>query len=384
MTTSQFVNLYEVLQVGQTAGPDEIRKAITKQRRQWIKRQGSADPERRAEAEARVRDIDRAEKVLLDSGARAGFDRELADYRPPAGPSVSGNGIDWLDRARAYLDQDNPNAANYAAREAINVQGSNDAAWFLRAHSSFLMGNAGDAEYEFAEAIRLAPQNPVYHYGLGEAYAALNRWQSAMSKYEEALKLDPGNPEYRTSIAQVFLQNDMAGKALEIMESVVREHPDNPAFRYYLAIALHDELLDHLGKIKSIVLHGEVLSEGGFYVLSEEQAALVMKRADTIANLKVGDPDVTAMVTELREMVYEAREPKWNWANWSKWFLAVIILGVVPFVSGIGSGSPGVAFMGFLMVVLIPGLFYTLRHKPMWQHRLKAATELGRLERKGR
>lgn len=384
MTTSRFVNLYEVLQVSQTAGADEIRKAITKQRRQWIKRQGNADPDRRTEAEARVRDIDRAEKVLLDPAARAAFDRDLAEYRPPEGPAAGGNGIDWLDRARAYLDQDNPNAANYAAREAINLRGNDDAAWFLRAHSSFLLGNAGDAEYEFAEAIRLSPQNPAYHYGLGEAYAAMAKWHQAMRKYEEALRLDPGNPEYRTSIAQVFLQNDMAGKALEIMESVVREHPDNPAFRYYLAIALHDELLDHLGKLGPIVLHGEVLSEGGFFVLSEEQASLVAKRADNIANLKTGDPDITEMVAELREMAREAREEKWNWANWPKWFMAFLILGIIPFVGGIGGGGATGVFMGFLMMVLIGGMFYTLRYKPMWKHRLKAATELGRVERRGR
>lgn len=384
MTTSQFVNLYEVLQVSQASGADEIRKAITKQRRQWIKRQGSADPDRRAEAEARVRDIDRAEKVLLDASARAAFDRELTDYRPPAGPAAGGNGIDWLDRARTYLDQDNPNAANYAAREAINLRGNDDAAWFVRAHSSFLMGNANDAEYEFAEAIRLSPQNPLYHYGLGEVYAAMGKWQQAMRKYEEALRLDPGNPEYRTSIAQVFLQNDMAANALEIMESVVREHPDNPAFRYYLAIALHDELLDHLGKIKAIVLHGEVLSEGGFFILSEAQASLVSKRADDIANLKTGDPDITRMVEELREMAQEARKPKWNWANWHKWFLAFLIFGIVPFIGGVGGGGAGSVFMGFLMMVLIGGMFYMLRHKPTWQHRLKAANDLGRVERKGR
>lgn len=384
MTTSQFVNLYEVLQVGQSAGTEEIRKAITKQRRQWIKRQGSADPDRRTEAEARVRDIDRAEKVLLDAGARATFDRELAEYRPPDGPSAQGDGVDWLDRARGYLDQDNPSAANYAAREAINRRGDHDAAWFLRAHSSFLLGNAGDAEYEFAEAIRLAPQNPSYHYGLGEAYAAMGKWQQAMRKYEDALRIDPGNPEYRTSIAQVYLQNDMAAKALEIMESVVREHPDNPAFRYYLAIALHDELLDHLGKIGPVVLHGQVLSEGGFYVLSEEQASLVMKRADTIEKLKTGDPDIAEMVSELRKMGNEAREQTWNWANWHKWFLALLIFGVVPFVGGIGSGSPGSVFAGFFLMVAIGGMFSTLRYKPVWHHRLKTASEFGRVERKGR
>ncbi|USX53017.1 tetratricopeptide repeat protein [Lentzea sp. HUAS12] len=384
MTTSQFVNLYEVLQIGQTASADEIRKAITAQRRQWIKRQGSADPDRRAEAESRVRDIDRAEKVLLDTRTRAAFDRELADYRPPERPTDRGGGIDWLDRARAYLDQDNPSAANYAAREAINLRGDHDAAWFLRAHSSFLLGNAGDAEYEFAEAIRLAPQNPSYHYGLGEAYAAMGKWDRAMRKYEDALRIDPGNPEYRTSIAQVFLQNEMAAKALEIMESVVREHPDNPAFLYYLAIALHDELLDHLGKIGPLVLHGQVLNEGGFYILSEEQASLVMKRADNIDNLKTGDPDIAKMVEELRQMVHEAREPKWNWTNWHKWFLALLIFGIVPFVGGVGGGGAGAVFMGFLMIIAIGGLFYVLRHKPMWQHRLKAATEFGRVERKGR
>ncbi|NGY60106.1 hypothetical protein G7043_14350 [Lentzea sp. NEAU-D13] len=65
-------------------------------------------------------------------------------------------------------------------------------------------------------------------------------------------------------------------------------------------------------------------------------------------------------------------------------FLALLIFGIIPFLGGMGSGSPGSVFMGFLMMVLIGGMFYVLRYKPMWKHRLKAATALGRVERKGR
>lgn len=383
MTASQFVNYYEVLQVARTATADDIRKAVTQQRRLWVKRQTSSDPSRRTEAEARVRDIDRAEKVLLDRSTRSAFDRELSDYRPPEEAQARDGEGDWLDRARAYLAMDNPRAANYAAREAINLRGNDDAAWFVRAHSSFLLGNSSDAEYEFAEAIRLRPDNGLYHYGLGETYSAQQKWRSALSQYEEALRLEPGNPEYRTSIAQVYLQNDKSGDALRIMEEVVRAHGDNPAFKYYLAIALHDDALDSLGQIRPLVANGTVIDPGGYFILSEEQADLMAKRATRIRGLNVDDPDIAQMVADIEKLVAESREVKCDYTNVGKWAVAVVIFGLIPFFGGISSGSAGSVLMGVLVILGLGCTFAALKIRPSWKHRLYQAKASNRLQRTG-
>jgi cytochrome c-type biogenesis protein CcmH/NrfG len=384
MTTLDFVNLYEILHVSPTAGEEEIRKAVTKQRRQWVKRTSSADAARRAEAETRVRDIDRAEKTLLNSASRAAFDAELANYRPPvASAPAAANGAAWLERAKGYLRDDNANAANYAAREALNMRGDDHEAWFVRAHSSFLLGNTRDAEYEFGEAIRLQPHSGVYHYGLGEIYAAQEKWKSALSEYEQALRLEPGNPEYQTSIAQVYLMNDMAGKALDIMEQVVRQHPDNPAFTFYLAIALHDSALESLGEIRPLVLNGQVLDEGGFAIISEAQAALISRRADHIDRLGVTAPEIRKMVADMREMVAEATRMRWNLAGTKNWLVAFVVIGIIPLFGGASAGSGGASVLGFLACAAIVALYVWLKRRPFWRHRRKALTEAGRLVREG-
>jgi tetratricopeptide (TPR) repeat protein len=384
MTTLDFVNLYEILQVAQTAPEDEIRKAITKQRRQWVKRTSSADPARRTEAEARVRDIDRAEKVLLNRTSRAAFDNELANYRPPVPPAAgAADSVGWLDKARTYLQDENANAANYAAREALTLRGDDHEAWFIRAHSSFLLGNARDAEYEFGEAIRLQPQSGPYHYGLGEIYAAQEKWKSALSEYEQALRLDAGNPEYQTSIAQVYLMNEMAGKALDIMEDVVRRHPNNSAFTFYLAIALHDSALESLGEIKPLVFNGQVVDAGGFAIISEAQANLVAAHADRIASLNVRSPEVGTMVAEMRQMVAEAHGMRWNLAGTKAWLIAFVVLGIIPLFGGSSGGSPGVAVLGLLACAAIITLYVLVKRRPFWRHRRKALSDMGRLLREG-
>lgn len=370
MTTVHFVNYYEILQVPQTASPADVRAAVTKQRRLWVKRQGSPDPSRRTEAEQRMRHIDQAEKVLLNQSSRASFDRDLANYRPPAAVS-SADGVDWLDKARAYLSADNPSAANYAAREAVNQRAANHEAWFVRGHSSFLLSNGRDAEYEFAEAIRLQPDNGPYHYALGEVYAAQEKWQPAMTEYQQALRLEPRNPEYLTSVAQVHLQTDKAGKAVEIMEQVVREHPNNPAFKFYLAIALHDDAIDQLALVAPTVYNGQIISPGGSLITSQAQADLMHQLAARIETFKLPDPDIQQMITEMYEGAAEALRVRWNLdaSRILGGLMTFFFFGFLPLAIGIGSGSGGSFVFGLLAGSFIATIFVLLYRKPVWKHR---------------
>ncbi|TDW66188.1 J domain-containing protein [Kribbella pratensis] len=381
MTMTQFVDFYQVLQIPATAGVDAIRSAVTKQRRQWVKRQSSADPDRRAEAEARVREIDRAEKVLLDQTARAAFDRERTSQRPQQETPTSTPG-NWIDKAREYLLADNPAAANYAAKEAIGKEGNDAEAWFLRAHSSFLLGNGRDAGFEFTEAIRLRPDCALYHYGFAEAFAAQELWREALTEYDQALRLDPGNPEYRTAIAIVHLQDDRPGTALEIMEALVQEYPDNEVHKYYLAIALHDNALDSLGRIRPLVYDSRLVDAGGFSVVSAAQVEWLDRQVQRMVTLRSKNPEVYKLIDGLREMVVEAREVRWNLTGSGPWLIAFVLLGVIPFFAGLG-GSFGAAMFGLIAGGLIVALYTSSRRLPVWKHRSKALTASGRLLQPG-
>ncbi|MEV8375216.1 tetratricopeptide repeat protein [Kribbella sp. NPDC056861] len=350
---TQYVDLYQVLQVSATADMEAVRSAVAKQRHLWVKRQTSADPGRRTEAEARVRDIDRAEQVLLDLSSRAAFDRERNAHRPS--------------------DADNPGAAHYATRGAIDAE-----AWFLRAHSSFLLGNVSDAGHEFTEAIRLRPDSALYHYGFAEALAAQEKWREALVEYEHALRLDPGNPEYRTSIAVACLQDEKADRAVELMEALITEFPETEVYEYYLGIALHDNALDALGQIKPFAYTGRMADSGGYSVVSEAQADWLERQAGRIQALRCKDPEIRRTAEHLMELATDARNVRWNLEGSGPWVGAFVLFGVLPFLGGL-SVSAGAVIFGLIVGGLIAALFTSTRRAPVWKHKLTALTETGRL-----
>lgn len=302
-TTTSFVDFYEVLQIAASADDDQIRKAIKTERRTWVKRQSAADPKRRVEAEERVRQIDEAEKVLLNEAARQRFDRQKANHRPDAAPAALGDGDqDWVERAQVYLDAGNAHFAGYAAREATRNDGSSHRAWSLRARSSLLLGKTADAVFEFNEAIRLEPTRAEHHFDLGSVHEAAEQWKEALACYETAAKLEPSEPLYRVSIASVYLQNDLPQKALPLMEEIVRAHPDVEPFQYYLATALNEVT----------ILALTLLRDGTRVITKPEQIDLVKKNVGRARGLKFVDPELRAMLDHNYKLATEAEAIKWR------------------------------------------------------------------------
>lgn len=243
---AEFVNFYKILDVQQQATEIQINEAIITQRRTWVKRQQAPNKDRQREAEDRVRQIDQAQKTLLNATSRRHYDQELASYRPPtpqAGPSLEGS-QDWLQRATDFLVQGDPSSAAYAAKQATEQNGANHAAWALRANANTLLHNDQDAMFEFHEAIRIKPDEPDYHFDLGAFYEQRSNWTSALSSYQAASNLRPTVPMYQVAIASVYLNNDRPSLALPIMERVHNEHPDVEDFNVYYAWALNDSLID--------------------------------------------------------------------------------------------------------------------------------------------
>jgi len=242
-SVTTFVNYYEILEVSPQATPEQIKEAVKRQRRTWIKRQQAPSIERQREAEDRVRTIDAAETTLLDPGARAQFDQRLASYVPPAVQQSTEEGVSWLVRAKEFMaHRDYPSAA-YAARQATDHQASHHEAWAVRGRADLLIGKEDDAIFEFNEAIRIQPDEDEYHFDLGSVYESKGNDQQAMRCYERASALAPQKPVYKEAICGILLNSDLPEQALPILDQVHADHPDIEEFTFYLAAALNEASL---------------------------------------------------------------------------------------------------------------------------------------------
>src|SRR2546428_10099820 len=114
-------NFYRTLNVVPTASPDEIKKAINRDRRVWSNRTNAPQIERRQEAERMVKQLDEAEQVLLDPARRQQYDYALQAMpvnQSQINESVPGGQRDWVQEGRRLLITGNIPDALYAGTKA--------------------------------------------------------------------------------------------------------------------------------------------------------------------------------------------------------------------------------------------------------------------------
>lgn len=358
-TTTSWVDFYDILNLPQTADADRIRDGIRVQRRLWNKRAGQADPTGKQLAERRIRELAEAERVLLDQGRRHQYDAAFASERSraqaeqsSAGASAAG-AANWLQRARDFIAVGNAHSANYAAREAISVNGADHEAWSIRANSSFMLGDYRDAGFEFREAIRLQPQNATYHFDYGDALCANEEFSAALGEYESALRLDPGELVYKTAIANLYLLTDRPGEALNLMEDVVRQAPDNQFFSYYLAAALHDVTLSKWSKLRN----------GNAMITSESQIQATRDLSNRALALRFDDDKLRASIRENLDFANKAAEVIWRHSSNVLWYVGAVVVGLFMLLSGIG----GMILFGLILAGAAIAAYVVRHRKPLWQ-----------------
>jgi len=356
-TTTTWIDFYDILNLPETADADRVREAIRVQRRLWNKRAGQADPTQKQLAERRISELAEAERTLLDSAARQRYDatrgQDKARAQAESDSSNRSEGTsNWLERARQFLSVGNAHSANYAAREAIAVNGADHEAWSIRANSSFMLGDYRDAGFEFREAIRLQPQNAVYHFDYGDALCANGEYAAALGEYEAALRLEPGDPVYKTAIANLYLLTDRPTEALPLMEDVVSANPDNPFFAYYLAAALHDVTLTKWS----------LLTGGSYLITSEEQIRVTKEMTERALALRFDDDKLRASLRENLELANRASETIWRHSSNLLWYLGALLVGIICLFSGNG----GAAIVGLLLLGGAIAAYVTRHHKARW------------------
>lgn len=301
------VDYFKVLDVPITAQAEEIKVAIKDKRRLWMQKTNSPQLERRQEAEVKVKQIDEAEKILLNSSKRPEYEKQLRtnttnDERTLDEAELQG-GVNLIKQGWDLLIKDNIADAIYVATIATERQGDNSEAWALLAQAKYRWGEIDDSIYEYKKAIKLKPNEPDYYFELGGVFESEQRWQESIDNYQKASKINPSRSMYRAAIGQVYLRLEMFNDAIPILENCVSEEPKNETYNWFLALAYNDLV------VKSVM---KPTANETYYIDSKEAANKCVKYFEKALALGYNDNDLKDLIKKNLEYARWSLEKHWG------------------------------------------------------------------------
>jgi tetratricopeptide (TPR) repeat protein len=262
------INYYSALNLPPTASEHQIKDALNRELRMWSNRTNAPQMQRRQEAERKVKQLEEAEAILLDSSRKAEYDKKLRTA-PPEEASARAEvdladvepGKDLIQEGWELLITDRVADAIYVATKATEFEGKNPEAWALLAQAKFRWGEVDDAIYEYKRAIKLKPNEAEYYFDIGCVFESAERWQEAVDSYGRASKVNPQVTMYRAAIGSVYVRLEMHDEAIPILEQCVAEEGDNDTYQWFLAIAYRDMAVNKTTRV------------GDRFIFHTEQAA---------------------------------------------------------------------------------------------------------------
>lgn len=377
------VDYYQVLDVPRTAKPPDIEAAVKKAMREWRKRTEAPDLSSRQEAEVKVKQIEEARSILLDTAKRAQYDTELAagvrETGAPASQVDSGNGQTWLERAESYLAVGDYRSAAYAAREATHLEGSNAKTWWIRSRANAGLQSWQDALYEGKQAVQLDDINPDYHFSLGVIHEEMKSWDPAIIEYRRAGSLDPSNTLYELSVGGVFAERGRPQEALPIIQAVYEKDPQDKNANFYLGSVLID-LAERVPAKRN---------RTSYVVTSKEEIDGMRTLASRAKGLAIVDPDVRKqadhILAYLADMETTTFRPPWQWVATAGgvaagagcygaflgglFILGVVLLPVILLIVGFAnvSSNPGFGILCLLASFVLGFIWFRVSFIPKWK-----------------
>lgn len=306
---------YELLEVEQSATPEEIRAAITRQRRIWVRRQSSPDPERRAYAEQRVREIDAAEKILLDPLTRQAYDTARVEERRSA---------------------ERPAARSHGRRGGGAEPGT----------------RAGGAPDD------VLSDDVAAHLAKGEAYLDQGRWRLAQAEFEYVRERAPREIRALCGLGSAHVGAGRVKEGLAILERAFEEHPDDEDVKRALAGALYDSALAGIGEVSDRRMSSRRA------IVSRRQLWMVRSRRRRIKRLGLTDWQTRMYVDDLTDLIKQARKPVWtrsyNLRFYMIPFAGAALMAFVPSMHQL-------RLIGAFWMVLIAGIYVVRHRQPGWK-----------------
>jgi tetratricopeptide (TPR) repeat protein len=264
---------YELLSVSRSATSEQIRAAITAQRRIWVRRQSSPDLERRAEAEQRVRDIDAAERTLLNADRRQEYDEQFQ-------PSESDEQVE-------------PSKPEWPPPEKET-----------RRRESSIWDRGDDTED---------------HLWRGEDYLDRGKWDLAIAEFEFVLERAVDSVDRlkaRRGMAAVASASGRIEETLGALERAVTAKPDDAEAKQTLVEALYDSAI--------------VVLTYGPSIETKRQWRIVGDRLRRIKRLRLKDPRTKLLVKQLQEIRTGTRRARWDGPLMPGWYVGLIVVALLP------------------------------------------------------
>ncbi len=269
--------LYDVLGLAPDATDEAIRSAITTQRRAWRRRTASPEIEVRHEAERRMKLLDDAERLLLDTASRRTYDEQIRQAPAPTQPTAAGE--NWLVRAVQQMEAGHHEVATFTARQAVEADPENPYAWQVLANAATGAGDHAAAINAIERAISLDTENASLHFRRGEIFLAAEDHARALTAFRSANALAPDNVLFHEGVVKALRAQGKFEAAVNQAVEFYQASPDSGEARTILAQALAD---------RATAAHHE-LSDGTLVISSMAQATHI----ESLANrgLSVEAPD---------------------------------------------------------------------------------------------
>ncbi|MDQ1644579.1 MAG: hypothetical protein QOJ50_763 [Cryptosporangiaceae bacterium] len=283
--------LYELLGLPSGAPDEQIRSAVTEQRRTWRRRTASADITVRQQAELRMQQLDEAERTLLDPALRHTYDL-AAEPVPEPDPGDQ----QWLVRAVEQLDRQQYEVATFTARRAVAADPDNFYAWSVLGEAAARSGEHDTAREAIEHSLSLRPEDPKLHAMRGWILVTCGDLPRAVSAYRTAAKLDPADPDHRVRAVRALVKQGLLDAAITEAEAAYQASPDDPETR----TALADALLERANEAR------HELPDGRLLIVSRAQAAHVESLCNRGLSVQSSDEKLNADLRSVRDLARKA------------------------------------------------------------------------------
>lgn len=171
-------------------------------------------------------------------------------HAPPITAQDNARVMEYLDEARAHIEQGRFEAADEVLDAALKIQKKTPMAHFWKGMIALEKNEYRQAEKAFIKARSQNRNIPEPHIGLGRVYRLMkNRKLDAVEAYREAIKRDPESVEAYYEMAKVYHHlsfGDVApfgffkpmylNKGIDALKKTIELDPDHPAANHDLGV----------------------------------------------------------------------------------------------------------------------------------------------------
>lgn len=281
-------NYYFLLDLDKNMSIAEIKSAIEKQKKKYIKMLNSPKIEKQAEAQNKLLLLESADKVFSDENTKNQYDQEVANSKTGTEPNYNSSEkhqyhhtsegendyIIYYNQAVEAINRTDGASALAAATKAFNLMPNDKDSNYLMAHAHYTFGNIADAVQYLNTTLTIDPTFDAAYCDLGEILIThYSDIEQGKLKLEQCLKINPGNEKALLFLGSLYNEYNDLTSAKQYLEQLVQYHPNNHSYQTRLK-----EVKDKENRKNSAILENaadNIMKKG--YINDEDEYKQYMK-----------------------------------------------------------------------------------------------------------